>query len=148
MLQMKDMTFVIGIKLRIYPTNEQKNIIAANAGVARFVYNRLVARNKELFLLRKTGCFVEPIVNRINYLESLGESSAAFKESCPFLTDSRIDSLAIANAVQNYHKAWKQFKAVPGTSIPTFHKKGYSASYQTNAQYQKDAALISDGNVI
>ena len=147
MLQMKNMSFVMGIKLRIYPTNEQKSIIAINAGAARFVYNRLVARNKELFLLRKTGCFVEPIKNRINYLESLGESSAAFKESCPFLTDSRIDSLAIANAVQNYHKAWKQFKAVPGTSIPTFHKKGYSASYQTNAQYQKDAALISDGNV-
>lgn len=147
MLQMKDMSFVIGIKLRIYPTNEQKTMIAINAGAARYVYNRLVAHNKEPFFLRKTGCFVEPVANRINYLESLGESSAAFKESCPFLSDSRIDSLAIANAVQNYHKAWKQFKTVPGTSIPTFHKKGYAASYQTNAQYSKDAVLISDGNV-
>ena len=63
MLQMKNMSFVMGIKLRIYPTNEQKSIIAINAGAARFVYNRLVARNKELFLLRKTGCFVEPIAN-------------------------------------------------------------------------------------
>ena len=147
MLQMKNMSFVMGIKLRIYPTNEQKSIISANAGAARFVYNRLVARNKELFLLRKTSCFVEPIVNRIKYLESLGESCGAFKESCPFLTDSRIDSLAIANAVQNYRKAWRQFKSVPGSSIPTFHKKGYSDSYQTNAQYRKDATLISDGNV-
>ena len=147
MLQMKNMSFVMGIKLRIYPTNEQKSIISANAGAARFVYNRLVARNKELFLLRKTSCFVEPIVNRIKYIESLGESCGAWKESCPFLTDSRIDSLAIANTVQNYHKAWKQFKTVPGTSIPTFHKKGYADSYQTNAQYSKDDALISDGNV-
>ena len=147
MLQMKDMSFIIGIKIHIYPTNEQKNIISANAGAARFVYNRLVARNKELFLLRKTGRFVEPIVNRIKYLESLGESSASLKESCPFLTDSRIDSLAIANAIQNYHKAWKQFKSVPGTSIPTFHKKGYAASYQTNAQYKKEYTKISDGNV-
>ena len=30
MLQMKNMSFVMGIKLRIYPTNEQKSIIAAN----------------------------------------------------------------------------------------------------------------------
>ena len=79
MLQMKDLPFVMGIKLRIYPTNEQKTMVAINAGVARFVYNRLVARNKELFFLRKTGCFVEPVESRINYLESLGESSAAFK---------------------------------------------------------------------
>lgn len=149
MRQMKDMPYIIGVKIRIYPSNEQKQMIAMNAGAARFVYNALVARDRESYALRKTKCYVEPVARRLEYLESLGESSADLKAAYLFLDDKRIDAQAIANAVQNYHAAWSNFKKVPGASIPAFHKKGYAQSYQTSAHYYKGkaGAGISGGNV-
>lgn len=147
MRKMAEMPYVIGLKMRIYPTNEQKNIIAVNDGASRAVYNHLVARNKELFLLRKTGCYVEPIAARIDYLVSLGEKSSDLQAAYPYLEDDRVDAQTIANAIKNYRTAWSNFRKVPGTSIPTFHKKGYSKRYQTNAHYRTDAKTITDGNV-
>lgn len=147
MNKMKDMPYVIGLKFRIYPTNEQKDIIAVNDGASRFIYNKLVARNRELFSLKKVGCYLRPVADRIEYLKSLGMRSSELQAAYPFLEDDRIDAQTIANAIKNYHTAWDNFHKIPGISVPTFHKKGYSKHYQTNAHYPKNAASISDGNV-
>lgn len=80
-----DMTYIIGLKLRIYPTNEQKDMIAVNDGAARFIYNRLVTRNREIYKLRKVGCYIKPIADRLDYLLSLGQNSSALKAAYPFL---------------------------------------------------------------
>ena len=58
-----------------------------------------------------------------------------------YLQDKNIDSLTIANAKQNYQKAWQLFKQVHTAGTPKFHKKSYRESYQTNAQYRKDADM-------
>ena len=147
MRNMKDMPYIIGLKIRLYPDNEQKVIIAVNDGASRSIYNHLVARHQELFILRKTKCYVKPVMDRIDYLTSLGEKSSDLQSAYPYLQDKRIDAQTIANAVKNYHTAWNHFIKVSGTSIPKFHKKGYSKQYQTNAHYKKDSTLISDGNV-
>lgn len=147
MRNMKDMPYVVGLKIRLYPDNRQKNIIAVNDGASRSIYNHLVARHNELFQLRKTGCYIQPIMDRMDYLSSLGEKSSDLQAAYPYLEDDRIDAQAIANAVKNYRNAWSNFHKVPGTAIPKFHKKGYSKQYQTNAHYKKGAALITDGNV-
>ena len=147
MHKMKDMPYVIGITMRLYPSDTQKDIIARNDGAARFIYNRLVARHKELFSLRKVKVFLKPVADRISYLESLGEKSSDFKANYPFLEDKRIDAQTIANAIKNYRTAWRNFASKPGTSMPTFHKKSYDQHYQTNAHYPKEALCISDGNV-
>lgn len=147
MLNMKDMPYVMGITMRLYPSDVQKDIIAYNDGAARFIYNRLVARHKELFSLRKVKIFLQPVAERIAYLESLGEGSSDFKANYPFLEDKRIDAQMISDTIRNYRTAWHNFATKPGTSIPTFHKKGYDKRYQTNAHYPKGALRISDGNV-
>lgn len=147
MLKMNEMPYVIGITMRLYPSNAQKDIIAYNDGATRFIYNRLVARHQELFSLRKVKIFMKPVADRIAYLESLGENSSDFKSNYPFLEDKRIDAQMIANAIRNYRTAWHNFSTKPGTSIPTFHKKGYDKRYQTNAHYPKNASSVSDGNV-
>ena len=147
MLSMRDMSYTIGIKIRLYPSDSQKNIIAYNDGAARFIYNRLVARHKELFSLRKVRVYVKPVAERIAYLESLGQKSSDFKANYSFLEDKRVDAQMIANAIRNYQTAWRNFATVPGTSMPTFHKKSYDKHYQTNAHYPKGASRISDGNV-
>lgn len=69
---MKHMTYVIGIKVRIFPSTVQKRIIAKNDGVTRFIYNRLVARDRELHSLQKVQIYCEPVASRIDYLKSLG----------------------------------------------------------------------------
>lgn len=147
MRNMKDMPYVIGIKLRLYPDNKQKDIIVVNDGASRSIYNHLVARHKELFCLRKVGCYIKPIVDRIDYLTSLGEKSSDLQAAYPYLEDDRIDAQAIANAIKNYRVAWRNFYKVPRTSIPKFHKKNSTKRYCTNAHYKKDATFITDGNV-
>lgn len=147
MLKMNKMPYVIGITMRLYPSDKQKDIIAYNDGASRFIYNQLVARHEELFSLRKVTRYLKPVAERIDYLESLGEKSSDFKANYPFLEDSRVDAQMIANAIKNYHTAWHNFATVPGTSIPAFHKKGSDKRYQTNAHYPAKAERIGDGNV-
>lgn len=147
MRRMNEMSYFIGIKVRIYPSNEQKRMIAKNDSAARFIYNRLVSRNKELYQLSRVNLYCKPVADRIDYLNSLGLNLTDFKALYLFLEDKDIDSLAIMNAKQNYMTAWNNFKKNKSSGVPVFHKKGYSKSYQTNAQYNKAAKHISDGNV-
>lgn len=140
MLSMRDMTYTIGIKIRLYPSDSKKDIIAYNDGAARFIYNRLVARHKELFSLRQVKVYVKPVAERIAYLESLGQKSSDFKANYSFLEDKRIDAQTIANAIKNYRTAWRNFATVPGTSIPTFH---YSVkSNRESGEGRPDIALV------
>ena len=41
MKKMADMAYHCGIRVKLYPSNEQKRIIAVNDGAARAVYNHL-----------------------------------------------------------------------------------------------------------
>lgn len=147
MHRMNEMSYFIGVKVRIYPSNEQKRMIAKNDSAARFIYNRLVSRNKELYQLSRVNLYCRPVADRIDYLNSLGLNLTDFKALYPFLEDKDIDSLAIMNAKQNYMTAWNNFKKNKSSGVPVFHKKGYGKSYQTNAQYNKAAKRIFDGNV-
>ena len=65
-----------------------------------------------------------------------------------FLEDKRIDSLAKANAIQNYHKAWNAFRKVHEAGVPKFHRKSYAWRYQTNCQYPRQkTARLDNGTV-
>ena len=65
------------------------------------------------------------------------------RDAYSFLRVKEIDSLALANAIQNYHKAWKNYRKM-GHGIPTFHKKRSDWSYQTNCQYPKQSEAYLD----
>ncbi|MBM6974188.1 transposase, partial [Lactobacillus gallinarum] len=52
------------------------------------------------------------------------------RDAYNFLRVKEIDSLALANAIQNYQKAWNNYRKI-GHGIPTFHKKRSDWSYQT-----------------
>ncbi|WP_270360315.1 helix-turn-helix domain-containing protein, partial [Limosilactobacillus mucosae] len=98
MKSMAQLEYHYGLKIRIYPSDYQKQIIKVNSDASRFVYN---------------------------------DMSNHFQ----FLEDKRIDSLAKANAIQNYHKAWNAFRKVHEAGVPKFHRKSYAWRYQTNCQY-------------
>ena len=138
MKQMKDYTYHIGLKLRAFPSGRQLAIMKKNIGCARFVYNRCIAIDRELHALKKVGIYIEPVARRAAFLSSEQGSVTAIANLAPFLNDADVDCQALYNALANYKKAWKQFRSVPGTGIPTFHKKQNGGTYQTNAHYSKD----------
>ena len=140
MKKMSDLVYHYGLKMRIYPSSQQKEIIDLNGNIARTVYNKMVAIDQELYQLKQIKLPIDSILLRIEELEKR-KNARNMSNHYPYMQDKNIDSLAKANAIQNYQKAWKMFRKVHRTGTPKFHKKGYRLSYQTNAQYGKGAKM-------
>ena len=121
-----------GRVLKIYPSDRQKRIIAVNSGAARSVYNLLVAYDRELHLLGRTSIYIREVAERIDYLRSVIGSQSGIVNALPYLKDRDVDSMAVANSIMNYRRAWKNMKE-HHAGVPTFHKKSSGQSYQTNA---------------
>ena len=143
---MQEFYFHMGVNMRAYFSDKQKQIVRFNGGAANFVYNRMVAVNREKHKLEKAAHLCPSDKSRLDYLNTAYQDTKHLRNAVPFLNDSRIDGYAIANAKQDYHHAWNQFKKVKGTSVPTFHKKDSSYSYGTNCHYSKKA--LSDQTTI
>ena len=137
MKKMKEYKYHIGLNLRIYPSDKQKKIIKLNGGASRYIYNKLVADNNEMYELKKSSSFSIADRNRLEFLESIHNSKSNMLVMIPFLSQKEIDSDMICNAIQNYKMAWNQFRKVKGTSVPTFHKKDNTYSYKTSNHYSK-----------
>ena len=140
MKKMSDLAYHYGLKMRIYPSSQQKKIIDLNGNIARTVYNKMVAIDQELYQLKQIKLPIDSILLRIEELEKR-KNARNMSNHYPYMQDKNIDSLAKANAIQNYQKAWKMFRKVHRTGTPKFHKKGYRLSYQTNAQYGKGTKM-------
>ena len=140
MKKMSDLAYHYGLKMRIYPSSQQKKIIDLNGNIARTVYNKMVAIDQELYQLKQIKLPIDSILLRIEELEKR-KNARNMSNHYPYMQDKNIDSLAKANAIQNYQKAWKMFRKVHRTGTPKFHKKGYYLSYQTNAQYGKGTKM-------
>lgn len=137
MKKMKDYNHHIGLKLRIYPSDKQKKIIKMNGGASRYIYNKLVADNNEMYELKKSSSFSIADRNRLEFLESIHKSKSNMLIMIPFLSQKEIDSDMIDNAIQNYKMAWNQYNKVKDTSVPTFHKKDNTYFYKTSNHYGK-----------
>lgn len=146
---MFEYTYYYGLKVRIYPNTEQKQIISVNSDVSRFVYNKMVQIGKEIYAFGKLSIYIKVVDERLTYLKELKKSTTMLKDMYPWLQDKRIDSLAIANAKQNYNKAWNLYQKVYNIFPPNYHKKSYEEKYQTNAQYNKkkiDTPTMNNGS--
>lgn len=137
MKKMKDYNYHIGLKLRIYPSDKQKKIIKMNGGASRYIYNKLVADNNEMYELKKSSSFSIADRNRLEFLQSIHKSKSNMLIMILFLSQKEIDSDMIDNAIQNYKMAWNQYKKVKDTSVPTFHKKDNTYFYKTSNHYGK-----------
>lgn len=137
MKKMKEYKYHIGLNLRIYPSDKQKKIIKINGGASRYIYNKLVADNNEIYKLKKSASFSPTDKDRLEFLQSIHSSKSNMLVMIPFLSQKEIDSDMINNAIQNYKMAWNQFRKVKGTSVPTFHKKDNTYSYKTSNHYGK-----------
>jgi len=130
------MPYHIGLKVKIYPSNEQKRLIAVNDGVNRSVYNHLVACNNERYRLSKVVSFVPAYRDKLDSLSNTTGPVRNIKNALPYLYGKDVDEQAIANAMKNYSTAWKNQRE-RHAGVPTFKRKSYEQSYQTNAHYRK-----------
>ena len=148
MKKMSEYTYHIGLQLRIYPSDSQKKIIRMNGGASRYIYNKLVADNREIWKLRKTASLSPADKERLDFLQSVHKNRASLINMIPFLNIKEIDSNMIDQALTNYRDAWHQYKTVKGTSVPSFHKKDNTYSYGTSNHFgKKRTDGLRDGSI-
>ncbi|MFT8412120.1 MAG: RNA-guided endonuclease TnpB family protein [Schleiferilactobacillus perolens] len=134
MEQMSELPYHFGIKVRFYPSDQQKAIIKVNTDTSRFVYNQMVADGKELWKLTRVKLPIAQVQARITQLkqrQNVRELSNHFW----FLNDPLVDSMTKANAIQSYRSAWNMFRKVHTAGVPTFHRKRAEQHYQTSCIY-------------
>lgn len=146
MRTMAEMPYHMGLKVKLYPSDAQKHLIAVNDGAARSVYNHLVACGNERWRLSKSAGAAPVFRERLDYLSSVSQNSAGIKNALPYLYGPEVDDQAVANAVKNYRSAWKNQKELH-RGVPVFKRKSSEQSYQTNAHYYLDKKKGLSSNV-
>ena len=147
MKSMAQLEYHYGLKMRCYPSDQQKQIIKVNSDASRFIYNEMVAIGKELWQLSRVKLPIDTVQDRIKQL-TMRQNAKQMSNHYQFLEDKRIDSLTKANAIQNYRKAWNSFRKFHTAGVPKFHRKSYRWRYQTNCQYPgQKTALLTNGTV-
>ena len=141
MKKVSEFQYIMGLRLRAYPSNKQRKGIFLNSRAKDYIYNKCVAINTEIWQLNKVKIYCGPVQDRLDFLNTLRNDYRQIANMAPFLNDPLIDSMAGANAIANYNKAWKMFKKVSGTAVPAFRKKTNRYSYQTNPHYGKSGKI-------
>ena len=105
-------------KLRIYPTDLQRELIEKTFGSTRYIYNNFLAERKNKYEESKT---------KISVYEQLKELTDLKKEK-EWLRE--IDSCALQVCVYNLDDAFQKF--FKGNGYPRFRVKGVHESFRTN----------------
>ncbi|MCT3286820.1 helix-turn-helix domain-containing protein, partial [Lactiplantibacillus pentosus] len=50
---MAKLLYHYGVKVRVFPSTEQKRLIKRNSDACRFIYNEMNGMNRELFMLKQ-----------------------------------------------------------------------------------------------
>lgn len=103
-------------KFRIYPNEEQRDLIAKTFGCVRFIYNKMLEDKIKHYQKNK---------------RKLNNTPAQYKLEHPWLKE--VDSLALANAQMNLQTAYNNFFRDPKVGFPKFKSKKFTGkSYTTN----------------
>ena len=105
-------------KLRIYPTNLQRELIEKTFGCTRYIYNNFLAERKNKYEESKT---------KVHVYEQLKELTDLKREK-EWLRE--IDSCALQACVYNLDDAFQKF--FKGNGYPKFRAKGVHESFRTN----------------
>ncbi|MCY9502846.1 transposase, partial [Paenibacillus larvae] len=108
-------------KFRLYPTQEQEQLLAKTFGCVRFVYNKMLAERKETYEKFKD--------DKKALKKQKSPTPAKYKKEFVWLKE--VDSLALANAQLNLQKAYKNFFS-GRAEFPKFKTRKARQSYITN----------------
>ncbi|WP_432374574.1 RNA-guided endonuclease InsQ/TnpB family protein [Lactiplantibacillus pentosus] len=133
---MAKLLYHYGVKVRVFPSTEQKRLIKRNSDACRFIYNEMNGMNRELFMLKQVKLPIAIVQTRIETLKQrLKRPSTGISNIHGWLNDPDLDSLMKANAIQNYRAAWNLFRKVHQSGVPVFHKRKTEQKYQTSCMY-------------
>ncbi len=124
------------LKIRIYPNTSQKQKLLQHFGSARFVYNFMLHKKKEVYELDKTSISAYDLKKLLPQMKKT-EEYAWLKE---------IDSMALQNSVLNMDRAYQNFfrrvKTKEKSGFPKFKSRHFSRqSYQTQNAVKKENSL-------
>jgi len=66
---MSELEYHYGIKVRIYPSYKQKELIKLNSNISRAIYNKLVGIDRKVYHLSKIGLPIKIVQTRIDELK-------------------------------------------------------------------------------
>lgn len=145
--KMADLTYYYGLKMRIFPSSEQKRAINNNVNASRFAYNEMVAIDKELYSLSHVRIPVALVQDRIAYLKRRKNNTQMLFAIHPWLSGTGVGTDVVDQAMRAYQNAWRLFHQVHRSGVPVFHRKRYDGSYQLPTRYAKtDTGLASGSN--
>ena len=132
-------------KFRMFPTEEQAELMWDTIGCARFMYNQILADRNLYHELYEDGVLSKAERNSLQkastpaFYKGLDEDDAeSYYGRQPFDFLKSVDSLALANAQLNAETAYKNFFS-HGAGYPNFKSKDTAKwSYKTNAVYHRD----------
>ncbi|MDY0322950.1 MAG: RNA-guided endonuclease TnpB family protein [Candidatus Carbobacillus sp.] len=108
-------------QFRLYPTQEQVQLLAKTFGSVRFVYNKMLAERKETYEKFKD--------DKEALKKQKLPTPAKYKKEFPWLKE--VDSLALANVQLNLQKAYQNFFS-GRAEFPKFKSRKAKQSYTTN----------------
>lgn len=108
-------------KFRLYPNEEQKELLTKTFGCVRFVYNKMLGERKDMYERHKDD---KEALKKQKF-----PTPAKYKDEFPFLKE--VDSLALANAQIQLQNAYKNFFE-GRAEFPKFKSKKKKQSYTTN----------------
>ncbi len=112
------MKILKGYVFRMYPNENQEELINKTIGCSRFVYNYFL--DDKIKEYKKTGKS-KSAYDQIKLIPSLSKEKPWLKE---------VDSCALRNSLFNLEDAYKRF--FNGNGYPRFKAKGVHESYKTN----------------
>ena len=112
------MQILKGYVFRMYPTENQEELINKTIGCSRFIYNHFL--DDKIKEYKKTGKS-KTAYDQIKLIPSLSKEKPWLKE---------VDSCALRNSLFNLEDAYKRF--YNGNGYPKFKAKGVHESYKTN----------------
>ena len=144
---MKDYQYHIGLKVRFYPDDRAKKIVAINDGIRRSVYNHYVAYNLELYHIKQVDYFIPVLERRAHFLNQVLSRPAELKNMFPYMYGKYVDSSVVDNSIACYRAAWNNFRKNPCFGAPTFCKKSAFLHYQTSNHYTSKSVSMNDGSI-
>ncbi|EST55421.1 transposase IS605 [Brevibacillus panacihumi W25] len=119
-------------KFRLYPTGEQEQLLMKTFGCVRFVYNKMLAEQKEIYMRFKD--------DKEGLKKQKFPTPAKYKNEFAWLKE--VDSLALANTQLHLQKAYKNFFS-GRAAFPRFKTRKARQSYTTNVVNEN--ILLLDG---
>jgi putative transposase len=144
---MADFNYHYGLKMRLFPSAEQKRVIDNNINASRFAYNEMVAIDKELYLLQKVQTPIAIVKERMDYLKRRKNNTQMLFAIHPWLSGTGVGTDVIDQARRAYQSAWRLFRQVHRSGVPVFHRKRAEGSYQLPTRYTKvDVGMMHGSN--